>query len=48
MHRVWQKMKKRDEHKVPVDARKKFIKYQVQYHVVNKKSVKKIITKHII
>ena len=55
MHRVWQMMKKRDEHKVAADARniflrKKIIQHQVQYHVLNMKKViflRKIITKHI-
>ena len=46
MHRVWQMMKKRDEHehKVASDARniflrKKIIQHQVQYHVLNMKKV---------
>ena len=55
MHRVWQMMKKSDEHKVAADARniflrKKIIQHQVQYHVLNMKKViflRKIMTKHI-
>ena len=44
MHRVWQMMKKRDEHKVAADGRniflrEKIIQHQVQYHVLNMKKV---------
>ena len=38
MYRVWQMVKKRDEHKVAADARneeKKLSRHQVQYHVLN-------------
>ena len=34
MHRVWYTIEKGNEHEVAVDARKKFIKHHVQYHVV--------------
>ena len=44
MYKVWQIIKKRDEHKVAADARniflrKKIIQHQVQYHVLNMKKV---------
>ena len=33
MHRVWQMMKKRDEHKVAVDARKHFFRERKSYNI---------------
>ena len=52
MHKVWQMMKKREEHKVAADARNIFMKKKIiQYQVLNMKKViflRKIITKHII